>query len=88
MSKRIRALNRQEFEAAASDGAVYGKYLDIDVYVELGVEGNYRESAKDDPNTQYRLFRNCTIFYAASSEDLDAGIFVHETQENVVIVYY
>ena len=87
MSKRIRALNRQEFEAAASDGAVYGKYLDVHVYVELGVEGNYRESAKDNSNTQYWLFR-CTIFYAASREDLDAGIFVHETQENVVIVYY
>lgn len=87
MVKRIRALNTREFEVATSEGAVYGKFLGIYVYVELGQEGVYRESLKDDVNTQHRLFRNCRVFYAETLEDLRAGIFAHETDEPILIVF-
>lgn len=88
MIKRIRALNRREFEAAISDGAVYGKYLQVYVYAELGKEGIYRESPLDDPNTEHRLFRNCRVFYTETLEDLRAGVFVHESDEPMLIVFY
>ncbi|MBV8884512.1 MAG: hypothetical protein JO235_11025 [Chroococcidiopsidaceae cyanobacterium CP_BM_RX_35] len=88
MVKRIRASNQQEFNAATSEGAVYGKYLGVYVYVELGKEEIYRGSLKDDPNTQYKLFRNCRVFYTETLEDLRAGICVHETDENILIVFY
>ncbi len=88
MVKRIRASNKQEFNAATPEGAVYGKYFGVYAYVELGKEEVYQESPKDDPNTQYKLFRNCRVFYAETLEDLRAGIFVHETDENILIVFY
>lgn len=88
MGKRIRALNRQEFEAATSDGAVYGKYLGVYVYAELGREGVYRESPKDDPKTRYRLFRDCTAFYARTLEQLRNEDYEYDTQEDMIIVYY
>ncbi|MBV9386769.1 MAG: hypothetical protein JOZ78_10120 [Chroococcidiopsidaceae cyanobacterium CP_BM_ER_R8_30] len=88
MVKRIRASNQQEFKAATSEGAVYGKYLGVYVYAELGKEELYRGSVKDDSNTQYKLFRNCRVFYAETLEDLRAGIFVHETDENILIVFH
>jgi len=88
MVKRIRAINRREFEAATTEGAVYGKYLGVYVYVELGREDRYRESPKDDPSASYRLFRNCTAFYARSLEQLRNGDFEYDTQESILIVYY
>jgi len=88
MVKRIRSLNRREFEAATSDEAVYGKYLGVYVYVELGREDMYQESPKDDPSKSYRLFRNCTAFYARTLEQLRNGDYEYDTQENILIVYY
>ncbi len=88
MVKRIRAINRWEFEKAASDGAVYGKYLGVYVYAELGREDKYRENSKDDPSTRYRLFRNCTAFYARTLEQLRNEDYEYDTQENILIVYY
>lgn len=88
MVKRIKALNINEFEAATSDGAVYGKYLGIYVYVELGKEGLYRESPKDDPNTRYQLFRNCTVLYARTIEQLRNEEYEYDTTEDILIVYY
>lgn len=88
MVKRTRALNKQEFEAATSDGAVYGKYLKVYAYIELGQEGRYQESSRDDQNTRYRLFKNCTAFYTTTLEQLKSGDFEYDTQEDVLIVYY
>jgi hypothetical protein len=88
MVKRIRALNRQEFEAATSNGAVYGKYLSVYVYAELGREDRYRESPKDDSSTSYRLFRNCTAFYARTLDQLRNGDYEYDTLEDILIVYY
>lgn len=88
MVKRIKALNISEFEAATSDGAVYGKYLGLYVYVELGREGVYGESPKDDPNTMYQLFRNCTVFYARTIEQIRNEEYEYDTTEDILIVYY
>lgn len=88
MVKRIKALNINEFEAATSDGAVYGKYLALYVYVELGRKGAYRESPKDDPNTRYQLFRNCAVFYARTQEQIRNEEYEYDTQEDILIVYY
>lgn len=88
MVKRIKALNINEFEAATSDGAVYGKYLGLYVYVELGKEGEYRENPKDDPNTRYQLFRNCSVFYARTIEQIRKEEYEYDTQEDILIVYY
>ena len=57
--KRIKALNKVEFEQACSNGEVYGQYRGLYVYIELGQEQAYRESIQDNPKTDYRLFRGC-----------------------------
>lgn len=88
MVKRVRAASLPEFQLAASDGAVYGKYRNIDVYVELGQEGEYRQSDREEQNAQHQLFRNCIIYYAESEEAADNGIFVQQTFESIVIVYW
>lgn len=88
MVKRVLAASLAEFELAVSDGAVYGKYRNIDVYVELGQEGEYTVSDREDQKAQHKLFRNCTIHYAESESACDNGIFVHQTFESTLIVYW
>lgn len=68
MLKRIRALNELEFEEAKANEAVYGKYRELYVYVTLGSENIYLEHPTDNPKTQYRLFKKCTIEYSETED--------------------
>lgn len=79
-----------EFSAAESKGYVYGQIRrknTFPVYVELGVEQEYRPSPKDDPNTEYRLFTACTIYVAETEEQLDNEQFA-AVERNVTVLIY
>jgi hypothetical protein len=71
--KRIKASNKREFEQSCSGGEVYGQYLGLTVYLELGEETEYRGHPKDDPKTEYRKFDNCYIEYAETLQELEEG---------------
>lgn len=71
--KRVKALNKIEFEQSCSNGSVYGKYKGLFVYIELGIEQDYREHPLDNPKTEYKLFKNCYIEYAQTIEELETG---------------
>lgn len=86
--KRIKALNKQEFEQSCSDGTVYGQYLGLMVYLELGEETEYREHPKDDPKTDYRKFNNCYIEYAETLQELEEGNPKATDDKNIVILYW
>lgn len=81
---------RAEFSAAESGGFVYGKWIRqeaIPAYVELGTEEEYELSPKDNPNTEYRLFRDCTINIAETEEAVDKGDFDAIMTGATVIIY-
>lgn len=81
---------RAEFEAAHSNGYVYGQIVRQEVfpvYVELGSEREYIPSPNDDPMTEYRFFTNCTIYAAETEEQLDRGQYV-ATMSGVSVVIY
>lgn len=87
---------RAEFEAASSNGDVYGELVLLDgkkpkknypVYAELGNEQNYRESPKDDPKTSYRFFVKCKVFLGESFELLEQGTILLEINNVSVVIY-
>jgi hypothetical protein len=83
-------VNRSEYRAAESNGAVYGKVLSLPiiyVYVELGIEKTYILNPNDDLNTEYRLFIACDIYAASTQEQSDDGDFYAESFDEVVIIY-
>lgn len=83
-------VDRENFDAAESNGAVDGLFqgrLGLFAYVELGSEMDYISQPRDNPRTEYRVFRNCNIFFAASVEQLDANEFDGETFNVTVIIY-
>jgi hypothetical protein len=86
--KRIKALNRLEFEAAKTHEAVYGKYKGLYVYIELGVEEEYKEHPNDDSNTEYRLFRGCNIEYSETEEQSEQGIYQYKDTKIDVVLYW
>jgi hypothetical protein len=89
MNIRIQ-VTRDEFALAESNGWVDGLYQGkqgIYVYVELGQEEEYIPRSSDDLRTEYRAFRNCNIFFAASREQLDAADFSGEKLNVTVIIY-
>lgn len=88
MIKKIKALNRLEFEAAQSNEAVYGTYKGLYVYMELGREQEYREHPKDDPNTSYKLFRQCDIEYSETSDQSKNGDYQYKDTQVDVILYW
>ena len=87
MALRIKTA-REEFNSAANQGYVYGeikRQKSFPVYVELGFEENYNPSPQDDPNTEYRIFRNCNVYIGENEEKLDQGIFIQKTSSTVII---
>jgi hypothetical protein len=56
--------------------------------VELGREQEYREHPKDDPNTSYKLFRQCDIEYSATSEQSENGDYQYKDTQFDVILYW
>ncbi len=86
--KRIKVLNQDEFEAATSNEAVYGKYKGLFAYIELGTEGKYRECPKDDTKTQYRFFRNCNVEYSETEEQSESGLYQYKEEGISVVIYW
>ncbi len=81
---------REEFEAAENDGYVYG-YIQrtkaLPVYVELGIEAEYIPSDKDNSQTEYKLFKWCSIFVAETDEQLDNREYISQSLDVTVIIY-
>jgi len=83
--------DRAEFKAAIADGCVYGELRgkrSLYVYAELGKELEYFPSSKDDPNTEYRMFTRCNVFFAKTKEQLANGDFEAEDLPDVTVVIY
>ncbi len=79
----------EEFALAQSNGAVYGKIIRsavFFVYAELGTKIIYKQRRRDDPNTEYKKFSGCTIYYAENLEKLDRGEFESSTKNCEVII--
>ena len=79
-----------EFDAATSNGYVYGEIVrttTFPVYIELGAEQEYISSAKDDSKTEYRLFTNCTIYMAETEEQLDRENYIGTLKNQTVVIY-
>lgn len=89
---RIKALSHKEFKAACTNGSVYGEYMgrrDIYVYAELGMEKEYIPSPNDDPRTEYRIFTDCTLYFAMTRTQLYERDFEAEDfPVPTVIIYY
>jgi hypothetical protein len=87
---RVKASNNEEFDEAISGGCVYGKVVTTRpiyfVYVDLGKQGKYQRTTKDDEQTDYKIFYNCKVYSALSEEDLEAGICVGSPPDMTVIV--
>lgn len=86
MSRRIQT-SRKHFNQAATGTEVFGKWLQVVVSVELGKEVEYRPSRKDDPNTEYRCFHGCTVYYYRSAKDALTGNYAIYDAEVTVILY-
>lgn len=91
MPIRIKALSRKEFDAACANGCVYGEYQGkrgVYVYTDLGMEKEYISSQRDNPNTNYKMFVRCSVFFAKTKEQLFDGDFEAEDLPNVTVVVY
>lgn len=86
----------EDFLAAVSNGYIYGVLILVDnqkppknfpVYAELGSEGVYRRSYKDDPKTDYKIFFDCAVFLADTYDNLLEGKYLGEDDGIVVIIY-
>ncbi len=88
MIKRIKALSKSEFDEAQPYGDVFGSYKGLYVYVNLGREDNYQEKPKDDPKTEYRLFRSCEIEYSETEEQSEQGIYQYSEKSVDIILYW
>lgn len=90
MTVRIKA-TRKEFEAACTNGCVYGEIRGkrgLYVYAELGEERDYMPSVNDNPMTEYRMFTGCNLFFAKTREQLNNGDFEAEELPNITVVIY
>lgn len=59
------------------------------VYAELGEESEYINKAKDDPNTDFRIFKGCIVWACRSKEDLKARVGVEPPLTNQTVkIYY
>ncbi len=89
MALRVK-VEREDFDIVSSlgwvDGLLQGR-RGLWVYVELGTEQEYIPSPNDDPRTEYRLFKECDVFFAKSQERLEAEDY--EAREyNVTVILY
>ncbi len=83
-------VNRAEFKLACSYGEVYGEVVRgifPYVYAELGREGQHRPRKGDDPNTDYRIFLNCTAYFTDAEEKLDTRDFKRKVVGIKIIIY-
>ncbi len=92
MTVKIKALSREEFEAACANGCVYGEFQgkrDVYTYANLGMEKEYIPSPNDDPKTEYRIFAGCSVFFAKTKKQLFEGDFeAQELPKATVVIYY
>jgi hypothetical protein len=86
MLRRIQ-VSRKQFDRAETGVEVFGKWLQVNVSVDLGREVEYRPSRQDDPNTQYRCFLDCEVLYYRTAEDLITGNYVVIDPRVTVILY-
>lgn len=89
MVLRIKVI-REDFDAAESNGWVDGQIQGREglwVYVELGKEQEYIHRPSDNPKTEYRMFRECSVFFANSQQQLELGDYLAEESNVTVIVY-
>jgi hypothetical protein len=90
MTLRIKA-TRSEFEAASTNGCVYGEIQGkrgLFVYAELGEEKEYIPSSKDNPMTEYRMFIGCDVYFAKTRAQLANGEFEAEELPNITLIIY
>ncbi len=90
MALRIK-VNSGEFNAACTNGCVYGELRGksgLYVYAELGMEKEYIPTANDTPRTEYRMFVGCDVFFAKTREHLANGEFVAEELPNGAVIIY
>ncbi len=84
-------VTREDFNLAIPldgwvDGLVKGR-TGLWVYVELGEEQEYIPSPKDNPKTDFRLFRGCDVYYGDSQEQLETGGYKAEEHDVTVVIY-
>ncbi len=90
MPLKIKA-TREEFEAACTDGCVYGEIKGkrgLYTYAELGGEKEYIQSPNDDRMTEYRFFTGCNVYFAKTREQVANGEFEAEYLPNVTVIIY
>lgn len=63
------------------------KRKNFPVYVELGIEEDYRYSPSDNINTRYRFFNHCNIFVAETDEQLDREEYLTSMKDESVTIY-
>jgi nicotinamidase-related amidase len=83
-------VTREDFEESFSDGWVDGQVQGrsgVWVYVELGKEVEYIPRPSDNPKTDYKCFKGCSIFYAKSQEMLEREEWLF-TDENITVIIY
>jgi hypothetical protein len=59
----------------------------MDVVAVLGREVDYTASPKDDPNTEYRCFVSCDLYYYKSKEDAIKDLQSVQVLDQVVIPF-
>jgi hypothetical protein len=82
--------NKQEFKAAKSNESIYGYVIrqeTFPVYVVLGQEIDYIPSALDDKNTEFKVFRNCTVYIAETDKELDVGNYIQHIPSITVKIF-
>ena len=84
-------VTREDFDLATPfdgwvDGLIEGQQ-GVWVYAELGKEEEYIPKPTDDPNTDFRLFRGCDIYYGDSQEQLEMEDYKAEEYGVIVRIY-
>ena len=87
MALRVK-VSSLEFEAAETNGAVYGQLRKgIYIYAELGREKDYIERNSDNQNTRYRLFTDCNVFFAETKVQITDGDYATNISSVTIIIY-
>ena len=73
MALYVKAL-KAEFDAACSGSYVYGRVVRkiiIPVYIDLGKQVIRKSQPKDNVLTKYKLFKDCTVYFAKTEDQLN-----------------